>query len=295
MFLVRDNETSDIDFDWGADRPFDIPRLDNFPIGLDSGAKAMGDKLLGIDVSWWQGVWEWDIAEAAGAHFAFIRAGSCNNVSGVCYEDRQFENNALNAPEFMPVGFYWYFRPQHSATVQADYFANLINPEDWLLPPVMDIESTGGLTPAQVGDACAAFVARVYELTTVWPIIYTRGYFWNDHVAYRSIFDECDLWVARYTSKPKPWDNPGENPKLKPDYWNDWTFWQYSDEGDAEKYGGYGPPNGDDDVDLNWFNGDLDEFHKYLGIYQKPGLPETIGVTLDVSGVKYEGHVGRVD
>ena len=295
QYLEQDIDKDFDIFTWVHPGSADIPDPAAVRFGLDFGAEKMGDKLLGIDVSKWQGLWDWENAESAGVHFAFIRAGSIDNSSGVCYEDYQFENNALYAPEYMPVGFYWYFRPNHDAHKQADYFSELINPENWLLPPVIDIETSGGKTADQVGDAVAAFIGRVYEKTTVWPLIYTRGFFWNDYVAYRSIFDECDIWIARYTSKPQPWDNPGENPKFKPGHWTDWTFWQYTQFGDAVQYGGHGPPNGDDDVDMNWFNGDLDAFHKYLGIYEKPQLPESIGVKVDIDGVKYHGHIGRVE
>lgn len=253
----------------------------------------------GIDVSYWQGLWDWDISVEKDIKFAFIRAGSITNTTGVCYEDYLFRENAEAAPSKLPVGFYWYFRPQHSPTKQADYFCDLIVPEDWLLPPVIDIETSGGLSPAACGDACAEFIGRVYERTTVWPIIYTRGYFWNDHVNYRTIFDECDLWIARYTSKAKPWDNPGDSVKYAPNYWTEWKFWQWiADSNKAVELGGPGPPSGDDDVDLNWFNGDEAKFCEYIGAPAPDLLPDRIGVkvNLDVGGVdvKYQGHIDRV-
>ena len=235
--------------------------------------------LIGIDVSFWQGLWDWDISVEQDVRFAFIRAGSCTSSSGVCYEDYLFKENAEDAPDKMPVGFYWYFRPQHNPTAQADYFCDLIRGVDWRLPPVMDIESTGGLSQAAIGDACAEFIGRVYEKLDVWPIIYTRGYFWNDKVAYRSIFDECDLWVARYTNQAKPWGNSRDSTKLAPNYWTDWTFWQYTSQGHAVYYGGPGPPSGDDDVDLNLFNGTEDEFNEYVG-YTVVEKPEYVKVTL---------------
>ena len=296
IMMLRTDDTSDLVFDWTADRPFDIPDLDNFPIRLDFGEKEMVDRILGIDVSKWQGLWDWENAEAAGVHFAFIRAGSINNATGACYKDNQFNNNALIAPEYMPVGFYWYFRPNHSAAKQADYFSELIMPENWIMPPVMDLEDSGGLSSNDVSLAAEKFCTRVYKNTTVWPLLYSRSFFLHDQTKPNPIWDNLDLWIARYTlTKPEPWGNSGDSDKLKPPYHDDWTFWQYSMRGDAKLYGGKGPPLGDDDVDLNWFNGDLDALHKYLGIFEKPELPETIGVSLDVNGVKYQGHVEMVE
>jgi lysozyme len=252
----------------------------------------------GIDVSKWQGLWDWDISKEKGIKFAFIRAGSIS-TGGTLYEDYLFPENAEAAPSRMPVGFYWYFRPNFNPTKQADYFCNLIMDKVWLLPPVLDIETHGNLSSSIVGDRCAEFIARVYEKVNAWPIIYTRGFFWNDYVNYRSIFDECDLWIARYTKWPKPWGNVFGNSKLKPFGWDDWTFWQHSDENNrAVELGGPGPPSGDDDVDLNWFNGDEARFNEYIGAQPEPTLPGSIGVkvNLDVGGVdvKYQGHIERV-
>lgn len=250
--------------------------------------------IFGIDLSKWQGLWDWDISVEQGVRFAFIRAGSIS-TGGALYEDYQFKVNAEEAPKRMPVGFYWYFRPNHDATKQADYFCDLIKDKGWKLPPVMDIETKGGLGNSTVGAACAKFVGRVYDRTNTWPIVYTRGYFWNDNVAYRSIFDECDLWVARYTWKSKPWGNLFESPKLAPNYWTDWTFWQYSAENNkAKELGGPGPPSGDDDVDLNWFNGDEFAFQEYIGDESEPEYPDDIGIKIDIDGVKYHGRVPRV-
>ena len=61
----------------------------------------------GIDVSKWQLVMDWMKAKSAGAQFSFIRAGSIS-IGGTLYTDYQFERNAEIAPDFMPVGFYWY-------------------------------------------------------------------------------------------------------------------------------------------------------------------------------------------
>jgi lysozyme len=213
----------------------------------------MEQMIKGVDVSWWQGLIDWQICREAGALFAFIRAGSCNSVTGENYEDFLFRENAEDAPKLMPVGYYWYFRPQHSPTSQADYFSNLVLAEDFLMPPVADIENNGGLSPAAYADSIKAFLDRVESLTGYKPIIYTSSGKWAD-VEPRPYWDDYDLWVAHYTSNPEP---------LVPEAWNlnGWIFWQYTASGDAEEFGGPGPPSGDDDIDLNWFNGTEDEFH----------------------------------
>ena len=55
----------------------------------------------------------------------------------------QFETNARVAPDHMPVGYYWYFRPQFDPAAQAEYFCNLIKDKKFSLPPVLDLETDG--------------------------------------------------------------------------------------------------------------------------------------------------------
>src|SRR3990167_8078405 len=89
--------------------------------------------LNGIDVSYYQSgdpdkpiPMNWNKAKDAGVQFAIVRAGSINNITGVCYEDYQFRNNVANlALVDIPYALYWYFRPNHSTVKQAEYFLKL--------------------------------------------------------------------------------------------------------------------------------------------------------------------------
>jgi len=215
---------------------------------------------------------DWQECREAGALYAFIRAGSCNAVSGVCYEDNLFKENAglfedhQGAPGILPVGYYWYFRPQHNPMTQANYFCDLLDSADYLLPPVIDCETNGGLSPSAYADSIKKFIDRVEARTGYKPIIYTSASKWAQ-VEPRSYWGDYDLWVAHYTTSSSP---------IEPEGMNKWTFWQYTSEGDAELFGGPGPPSGDDDIDLNRFNGTEDDFLLYLGA--PPPVPERVRV-----------------
>ncbi len=47
-------------------------------------------------------------------------------------------------------------------------------------------------------------------------------------------------------------------------------------------------------MDLNRFNGDQAAFDQYIGAVPEPGLPDDIGVKVDIEGVKYRGRIERV-
>jgi lysozyme len=247
--------------------------------------------VLGVDVSKWQRDMDWDKCDEAGAKFAFVRAGSINNVTGACYTDYEFLRNASLAPEHMPTGYYWYFRPNHDPVKQADYFCDLIEGEEQSLPPVIDLETSGNRTPRQVTEAAAAFIAKVYDRLTVWPIVYSRSYFLHDATIDHPLFHECDLWIARYTSRSQPWGNLFDYPKTKPPYWDDWTFWQYTSSGSGAEYGAKSRA-----IDLDYFNGDQEAFDEYIQKpHTSPEPPPDIGVKVDIEGVKYWGRINKVE
>ena len=215
--------------------------------------------LLGIDVSKWQGDLDWHKARSAGARYAFIRAGSCSEVQGTIYTDYKFERNARIAPDFFPIGFYWYFRPNHDPIKQANYFCSLIRDKRYLLPPVVDLESSGGMAPNEITDAAKAFIHQVYARINAWCILYSRALWLNANTVSDDVWDLVDLWVARYINLSGPWSDG----KCKPRDFDQWKFWQKSAGGN-----GLGPRFGakSRSIDINYFNGDQSAFDSYAGV-----------------------------
>jgi lysozyme len=186
--------------------------------------------VLGCDVSKWQREMDWAKAKAAGIKFAFIRAGSIDGITGECYEDYQFQRNAAEAPKHLPVGFYWYWRPDDGtgkwgAVKQAAYFANLVKgkPYRWL---AADIETAGDAVHARY------FCEEVHRLTGRRPpMVYTNP----NTILYllrgdRSWMDDYDLWQAEYDPSPRslePWKSAGKRALV----------WQYTSTGGGPKYG----------------------------------------------------------
>ena len=257
--------------------------------------------VLGIDVSKWNLVMNWSIAKAAGAKFAFIRAGSISSISGLLYTDYQFVRNAETAPEYMPVGFYWYFRPQFSAEEQADYFCELIRQKDFKLQPVLDLEATGNRTPAQITIEAVNFALRVNENLGVLPLLYSRAYWLNANTVPDPLLKILNLWIARYTSKGKPWGNIlpwPDSPRIKPRDFNEWLFWQWSADGNGRgKEFGATATGAAISMDLSYFNGDQAALDRYAGAEEsKPVIeyPDDIGIKIDIDGMKYHGRVPRV-
>ncbi len=259
--------------------------------------------ILGIDVSKWQGVMDWQKAALAGAKFAFIRAGSINNVTGECYTDYQFERNAELAPEYMPIGFYWYFRPNHDPLKQADYLCNLMDGKSWVLPAVEDLETSGSLSAAKVTESAAEFALRIYQNLDLLPLLYSRAYWMNRNTVPDDFMKLLDLFIARYTFKGKPWGNILPYPDLpgfKPRDYDTWKFWQFSADGNGRgaEFGAKSKA-----IDIDYFNGDQVAFDEYIGEEPPPPpkveLPASgfakLNFEIDGKDVKYQGRVNLVE
>jgi GH25 family lysozyme M1 (1,4-beta-N-acetylmuramidase) len=197
---------------------------------------ADGTKLDGIDISKWQGDVDWGKIAAAGTDFAFVRVSD-----GLNTPDQKFAQNWQNARAAgITTGVYQFFRPNQDPIKQADLLLNAmgaLEPGD--LPPVIDVEATGGLSKAQVTAAIHKWVDHVEAKLGVQPIIYSGRFFWQDNVG-SSDFSSYPFWIAHYTNSC---------PNL-PTQWSDWEFHQYTESGSIAGVSG--------NVDQNYFNGDAE-------------------------------------
>jgi len=194
--------------------------------------------LFGIDVSKWQGNIDWAKVKGAGVKYAFIRVSD-----GITTIDAQFPPNwAGAAANGIPRGVYQFFRPNRDAVDQAQIVIDHLDLYGMgELPPVVDVEATGELAPADVAKQVGLWIDEIESTLGVRPIIYSGSYFWDDHVN-SSAFADYPFWIAHYTS--------AECPRLPQD-WADWTFWQYSSTGSVNGIAG--------NVDMNRYAGTLDE------------------------------------
>lgn len=196
--------------------------------------------LLGVDVASYQDPIDWRRVESAKVHgrgisFAYIKA-----TEGTTY---RHPNHAVWSREAEDVGIvtggYHFALPSRlsrSAENQAHYFADaLAVPHS--LPPVLDLEMTGGLTLDALAEWTSRFVTTL-KLATGWePMLYVGAFFGVDLPGH-------DLWLPSYTNthvtNPDPEDCPA--PMLPPGR-HDYHVWQYTSTGQVDGIAG--------DVDLN--------------------------------------------
>ena len=188
----------------------------------------------GVDVSHWQGVIDWAKVKVAGKRFAYLKATESTDFIDNTYAT----NRAQAKAQGIKVGAYHFARPSTTsgdAVAEANWFVKNAAPISGELIPVLDLETTGGLTTAQLQAWTKAFMDRVYTLTGVRGAIYVSPSFWSNNMGNTSSIAVAGykvLWIAHWTTGPAP-TIPGNN-------WNgnSWTFWQYTSSGTVSGIGG---------------------------------------------------------
>jgi LysM repeat protein len=122
---------------------------------------------------------------------------------------------------------------------------------------VLDLETHDNQKKDKIIPAVKTYLERVEEALEKKPIIYSGYYFLQDYLSEAGggpplWAKDYPLWIAQYPNQYVP----GMQPSL-PRGWFKWTFWQYSEMGRVNGINA--------DVDLNLFNGTLEELYKFAG------------------------------
>ncbi len=208
---------------------------------LASPASETTTQLNGIDVSQFQGEIDWQAVKASGIVFAFARA-----LEGETIHDSTFAANWPGMKEAGVVrGAYGFYIADDPPSAQVEVFGGLVTLEPGDLVPMVDIEegSIGSSAPPDLITDFHQYLELMEKHYRAKPIIYTNPSFWNEHMD--DSFGDYPLWIAEYgVDSPNP-----------PTGWSGWVLWQHSESGAV--------PGIDGDVDLDIFNGGLEELARY--------------------------------
>jgi GH25 family lysozyme M1 (1,4-beta-N-acetylmuramidase) len=198
-----------------------------------AGSIAVAD---GIDVSHWQGTIRWSQVKSDGISFAFMKA-----TEGTTYPDPTLKTNWAGAQAVgIYRGAYHFARPSTgTAAAQARYFVSKVGSFSGagVLPPVLDLEASGGLGVSALRTWTSTFLTTVESLTGRTPIVYVSPAFWEHYLGNSTAFTRYPLWIAHY----------GVTAPRVPGGWGRYTFWQRTSSGQVDGIAG--------DVDMNRFNG----------------------------------------
>lgn len=195
----------------------------------------------GIDISHYQGDIDWlELMQSRltdyPIEFVFMKA-----TEGGDHGDDTFARNFSEAGKHGFIrGAYHFFSPKTDPLKQADFFIRTVKLAPGDLPPVLDVEVTGKKTKKELQQNIKRWLDRVEAHYGVKPILYT-SYKFKTRYLDDSIFNTYPYWIAHYYVDSVKYEGK-------------WHFWQHSDVGTV--------PGIDEDVDLNVFNGSLEELKR---------------------------------
>jgi len=180
-------------------------------------ADVAGADSLGVDVSSWQHTraLNWSRVKAHHNSFAFIKA-----TEGTGYVNPYFGRDwRATGRVGLFHGAYHFATPRRgNAKAQARFFVRVAGHmhHHGVLPPVLDLEVTGGLRPKALQQWTRTWLETVHHATGRKPIVYTSPVFWRTALGNSRTFSGYPLWIAHYgVARPQV-----------PGGWHTWTFWQ---------------------------------------------------------------------
>lgn len=234
-----------------------------------------GSKIYGVDISHHQPEIDWDnmmlyadnngdvfYKKARGRYnypvpvsFVFLKAAEViQKDSIIFFVDSDYQKNADLADKHHIVkGSYLFYKyGVVEPEVQIRHFIDNSRYDDGDLPPVLDVE----MSITQVYNIGKELVQkdvleclRIIERERgVKPILYASRSVYNSYLDAPE-FKEYDLWIARYGSKDAGVDEH--------------RFWQFS------AYGELGGMDLKSNIDIDIFNGDVNDWNRYLDKIQR--------------------------
>ncbi len=209
--------------------------VDGFKVYDDGAQKS----IAGIDVSYYQGVIDWEAVanDPANIEFAIIRAGYRGYVSGDINIDEQFLNNLEGSTSAgIDTGVYFFSQAinEDEAREEANFIIENIKDYNVTYPIVFDMEEvyddnarTNNLTATEITDITIAFCEEI-KAAGYTPVVY-GNIGWMMFNLELSRLEDYDKWFAQYFRQPFfPYE---------------YSMWQYTANGEVD--GIEGP------VDLN--------------------------------------------
>lgn len=234
----------------------------------------------GLDISYWQSGIDWPKVRATGQRFVLVKA-----TEGETYTDPTFNEHWTGAKTAgLLRGAYCYFHPNQDAKKQADRFISVVKAmnDNGELPHALDLEVAEGVSKDKIIAKAKIWFDEVEQAFGRKPFIYSGVSFLEANFSELgggppAWAKDYPLWLAWY-----PYQfTPGMNP-LMPRGWFKWTFWQYSQEG---RINGINVK-----VDMDLFNGTLDELYKFSGAQISDQTPKSHTVA---AGDSFESVANR--
>lgn len=159
-------------------------------------------KKFGVDISRWQGEFDFERAVLEGIQFVIVKGGGGDDG---LYTDSQFNRNYNEAKaKGLPVGCYWFSKAttEAEAIAEADYFYNnIVKGKQFELPVYMDVEHNAMLRLGRLTltNVIKAFCNRM-ESYKCWVGIYSSLSIFKTYMN-DSELERYAHWVAQWANE----------------------------------------------------------------------------------------------
>lgn len=182
---------------------------------------------MGIDVSKWNGLIDWDRVQNAGIQYAIIRCGYRGSSTGALVEDPYFRQNMQGAlAAGLKVGVYFFTQATNEVEAVEEASMALALCKDYRItyPIFIDTEGAGGNGRADGLDmetrtrVCQAFCETVEDAGYTGGVYGSRNWF-RTRLRMDMLMDHI-IWLAEYRESPV--------------YGGSYHFWQYTSSGNVD-------------------------------------------------------------
>ncbi len=223
----------------------------------------------GIDVSYWDSGIDWPKVRATGQRYVIVKA-----TEGETYSDPTFNDHWTGAKSAgLLRGAYCFFHPNMDPKKQAARFVSAVNAmnDNGELPHALDLEVADGVSKDKIIANAKIWLDQVEQAFGRKPFIYSGVSFLQTNFSELgggppAWAKDYPLWLAWYPNQYTPGMTP-----LMPRGWFNWTIWQYGDKGDVNGINAK--------VDMDVFNGTLDDLYKFAGAKPPVQTPTSYTIT----------------
>ena len=187
-----------------------------------AGVLSMGDGIIGIDVSKWNGTIDWAAVKASGVNFVIIRCGYRGSTTGSLIVDPKFEQNIQGATNAgLKVGVYFFTQAitEVEAVEEASLALALTSKYKLTYPIFIDSEGSGGRADGlDVTTRTAVLKAFCQTITNAGKkagIYASKNWYGNKLTM--SQLNAYTIWMAQYATAAT--------------YTGRYDIWQYSSSG----------------------------------------------------------------
>ena len=159
-------------------------------------------KNFGIDISKWQGDFNFNAALSEGVSFAIIKGGGGDDG---LYKDGKFERNYSEAKKLgVPIGVYWFSKALSVAEAEAEaefFYENVLESKQFELPVFIDVEHKEMLNKGKrlLTDIIKKWCFTL-EQKNYWVGVYASLYTFNSYTI-DSELKQYTHWVAQWADE----------------------------------------------------------------------------------------------